>query len=130
MSVDTYLEDGELTHRAWSAALREDVLLGQECADCGHVTAAPKAACARCGARDTAVVELPTEGTVYAETTVFVGPAAFTEVEPYDVALIDLDDARVMAHVDGEVGIDDRVTFRGAVEEDDTPAPLFGPTEN
>ena len=130
MSVDTYLEDGELTHRAWSAALREDLLLGQRCHDCGHVTAAPKAACAHCGARDTAVVELATEGTVYAETTVFVGPAAFTEVEPYSVALIDLDDARVMAHVNGEVGIDDRVAFRGTVEHDDSPAPLFGSADD
>jgi uncharacterized OB-fold protein len=130
MSVDTYLDDGELTHRAWSAALREDVLLGQRCADCGHVTAAPKAACARCGARDIEAVELATEGTVYAETTVFVGPAAFTEVEPYGVALIDLDDSRVMAHVDGEIGIGDRVTFRGTVEHDDSPAPLFGPASD
>jgi uncharacterized OB-fold protein len=130
MSIDTYLEEGKMTHRDWSAALREDVLLGQRCHECDHVTAAPKAACARCGARDAAVVELPTEGTVYAETTVFVGPAAFTEIEPYSVALIDLDDARVMVHIDGQVGIDDRVAFRGTVEYDDNPAPLFGPAED
>ena len=130
MSVETYLEDGELTHRAWSAALREDRLLGQRCPDCEHVTTAPKAACARCGARDLAVVELSTEGTVYAETTMFVGPAAFTEVEPYAVALVDLDDARVMAHIDGDVEIGDPVAFIGAVEEDDTPAPLFGPADD
>jgi uncharacterized OB-fold protein len=130
MSVDTYLEDGELTHRAWSAALREDVLLGQRCGDCGHVTAAPRAACARCGARETTVVELPAEGTVYAETTVFVGPAAFTEVEPYGVALIDVGDARIMAHVDDEVDIGDAVEFRGTVEQDDSPGPLFGPADD
>lgn len=130
MSIETYLEDDELTHKAWSAALREDVLLGERCADCGHVTAAPKAACARCGSRDTAVVELPTEGTVYAETTVFVGPAAFSDTEPYGVALIDVGDARIMAHVDGNIASGDAVVFRGAVEEDDTPGPLFGPADN
>jgi uncharacterized OB-fold protein len=130
MSVETYLDDGELTHRAWSAALREDVLLGERCTDCGHVTAAPKAACARCGSRDTAVVELPTEGTVYAETTVFVAPAAFSDTEPYGVALIDVGDARIMAHVDGDVVAGDAVAFRGTVEQDDTPGPLFGPVDD
>lgn len=130
MSVETYLEDGELTHRAWSAALREDVLLGQKCPDCDHVTAAPKAACARCGAQDTAVVELATEGTVYAETTMFVGPAAFSGTEPYGVALVDVGDARIMAHVDGEVEIGDRVVFAGTVEADDSPGPLFAPADD
>jgi uncharacterized OB-fold protein len=129
MNVNTYLEDGELTHGAWTAALREDVLLGERCSDCGHVTAAPKAACARCGARDTSVIELPTEGTVYAETTVFVGPAAFTDETPYGVALVDVGDARLTAHIDGDVAIYDRVEFRGIVDEDDSPAPLFGPAE-
>lgn len=129
MSVETYLEDGELTHRAWSAALREDVLLGERCADCDHVTAAPKAACACCGSRDTAVIELQTEGTVYAETTVFVAPAAFSDAEPYGVALIDIGDARIMAHIDGDAAAGDAVAFRGTVEQDDSPAPLFGPAD-
>lgn len=127
MSVEIYPEDGELTHKAWSAALREEILLGERCADCGHVTAAPKAACARCGSRDTAVVELPTEGTVYAETTVFVGPAAFSDTEPYGVALIDVGDARIMAHLDGDAVVGDVVEFRGAVEQDEIPGPLFAP---
>lgn len=128
MNVDTYLEDGDLTHKAWCAALRESVLLGERCHDCGHVTVAPKAACARCSSRDTEAVELPTEGTVYSETTVFVGPAAFTDDTPYGVALVDVGDARVMAHVDGEVGIGDPVEFQGVVEADDSPGPLFAPS--
>ena len=40
--------DGVLTCRKWAAALREGILLGQECSECGHVTAAPKVACAQC----------------------------------------------------------------------------------
>ena len=130
MSVDTYLDDGELTHGDWSAALREDHLLGQECHDCGHVTAAPRAACARCGTRDMEVVELPMEGTVWAETTVFVGPAAFSGTEPYGVALIDLGGARIMAHIDGEVAIGDGIAFAGTVEADDFPGPLFAPIDD
>jgi uncharacterized OB-fold protein len=130
MSVEAYLEDGELTHRAWSAALREDVLLGERCADCDHVTAAPKVACARCGSRDTAVIELQTEGTVYAETTVFVAPAAFSDAEPYGVALIDIGDARIMAHIDGDVDIYDHVEFSGIVDEDGSPAALFAPVSD
>lgn len=123
-AVAGYLDDGDLTYRGWAAALRDGVLLGQHCTECGRATAAPKAACAHCGNRDPTVVQLPTEGEVYAETTVAVAPAGFDG--PYQVALVSLGDVRLMARIDGEVAIGDAVELRDVVEVDGQPAPVFG----
>jgi len=122
--VKRFVREGDIDHESWKRALREGVLLGQACEECGHVTAAPKAACVQCGSFELTVERLPTTGEVYTETTVAVPPEPFEG--SYQVALVDIGDARVMAHVDGEVKIGDEVELRGAVEEDDDPAPLFG----
>ncbi|UHQ95187.1 Zn-ribbon domain-containing OB-fold protein [Haloterrigena alkaliphila] len=119
------LVDGELTYESWKRALREGALIGQECTDCGHATGAPKAACARCGSRDLEAVELPTTGTVYSETTITVPPRQFTD-DTYQVAIIELDTARVMARIDGTAEIGDEVRLQGTLEADDAPAPVFG----
>lgn len=127
MAVDEeYLDDGRLRHAGWTRALRNSVLLGQECADCGHATAAPKAACARCGSDEIHPIRLPTEGEVFAETTVHVPPEQFEG--PFQVALVTLGDARVMVRLEGGAEIGDRVTLSGTVEADRNPAPLFGPS--
>jgi uncharacterized OB-fold protein len=126
MTYEMYLEDGELTHSAWTRALREGVLLGKACSDCGYVTAAPKAACTRCGSPDAEIVELPTEGEVYAETTVFVPPKAFMDQDSYGVGLVDLGDTRVMAQLEEGTEIGDPVELQGTIDQDVTPGPLFG----
>lgn len=123
-SVADYLDDGDLTNAGWTAALRDGTLLGQHCTECGHATAAPKAACARCGSRDIGVVQLPTEGEIYAETTVAVAPAGLEA--PYQVAVVSLGEARVLARIDGEVSIGDTVELGDVVEGEGGPAPVFG----
>ncbi|WP_226008162.1 Zn-ribbon domain-containing OB-fold protein [Natrinema salinisoli] len=125
MSADE-LVDGDLTYASWKRSLRDGVLLGQECRDCRHATAAPKAACAHCGSRELEAVELPTTGVVYSETTITVPPRQFSDDDPYQVAIVELDEARVMAHIDGSVEIGDEVRLQGSIEADDEPAPLFG----
>ena len=123
-SVADYLDDGELTYAGWARALQDGTLLGQHCSECGHATAAPKAACARCGNRDLRVVQLPTEGEIYVETTVAVAPAGFEA--PYQVALVSLGEAQVMARIDGEVSIGDTVQLSDVIDGEDGPAPVFG----
>jgi uncharacterized OB-fold protein len=130
MSVQTYLEDGTLTKETWTRALSDGTLLGQECADCGHVTAAPKAVCVRCGGRDTKTVELPTTGTVYTVTTVHVAPVPFEDEGSYDVALVNAGDARLMAHVEESVAIGDEVELDGAVEHKKGAGALFSPVDD
>jgi len=122
--LSAYLTDGRLDADGWTTALEDDRLLGQACPDCEHVTAAPKAACARCGSRDLEPVELPEEGTVYSATRVEVAPDGFAA--PYTVALVTVGDARVTARIDADVEIGDDVRFRGATESTEGPAPMFG----
>lgn len=123
-AIEAYLDDGELGYDGWTRALRDGTLLGQRCAACGFATAAPKAACARCGSRDLDAVELPTEGEVYSVTTIAVPPAGFDG--RYQVALVSVGDAQVMAQIDESVEIGDAVELQGVVEADGRPGPLFG----
>ena len=117
--------DERLEYSDWADALSEGELLGQECTDCGHVTAAPKAACARCGSLAIDTVSLPTEGEVYSETTITVPPEGF-EGE-YQLAVVDLGDARVLVRIEDIVDIGDRVAFADVIETDGHPAPTFEP---
>lgn len=100
----------------WADALEEGRLLGQCCSDCGHETAAPKAACVRCGSTAIEPVELPTEGSVHAVTDVAVAPSGFDG--PYRIAVIDLDGARVMTRLDSEADVGESVALSGVVEVD------------
>jgi uncharacterized OB-fold protein len=117
-----------LSYDDWAAAVREGRLLGQACADCDHIGGVPSGACQECGGRNLTTVQLPTEGTVYSETTINVPPEGFEE-RGYQVAVIDLDDARVMGRIDGDhVDIGDDVALSGFIDtDDDHPAPTFEP---
>lgn len=114
------------THDAWTEAVRDGRLLGAMCRDCGATVGAPTAACPHCGARSLAVRDLPTRGVVYTETTIEVPPAG-VEGRGYQVAVVDLGDARVLGRLDDEdVAIGDDVGLAGFLEDDQgTPAPRF-----
>ena len=119
-----------LTYGEWSRALKEGRLLGQACGECAHVLGTPKGACPHCGSRDVETVELPATGEVYTETTVMVPPVGVEE-RGYQVAVVQVGEARVMGRIDaGEedsrVDIGDEVHLTGYVTgEGDDPAPLF-----
>lgn len=123
-AVEQYVDGNTLTHNAWKQALRAGHIIGQECTNCNHRTAAPKAACTRCGGRDLNIVELPTEGTVFSETTLAVTPEQFSD--EFQAGIVDLGVARIMAQFEVEVEIGDVVELVGTVEEDSEPGPLFG----
>jgi uncharacterized OB-fold protein len=106
-----------LTHGEWSAAVRGGELLGQSCPDCGATQGTPKAACPHCGSTDLETVELPTEGVVYTETTINVPPEGIDE-RGYQVAVVQVGDARVMGRLDHEhVDIGDMVLLSGFDED-------------
>lgn len=110
-------------HAEWSEALRDGVLVGTACEDCGHVVATPKAACPACGSRSLALERLSTEGTVHTETTIGVPPEGFEE-RGYTVAVVTVDETRIMARIDDDIDIGDSVALDGVTEGDD-PAPIF-----
>lgn len=124
--VSRYVEPEEqLTYETWAQALEEDgVLLGQRCGDCGHATGAPKAACAQCGSRDVEAIQLPTQGTVYSESQINATPESFEDA--YKVGLVDLGEARIMAHFAADVAIGDEVELVGAIDDSGSPGPTFG----
>lgn len=125
-SVSEYVEES-LKFSSWSEALRDEVLLGQECENCSHIATTPKAVCAACGHSTFDPIKLPTEGVVYSESTVSVAPKGF---EPgYQLAIIELrgtGGGRILARVDGDVKIGDEVDLVGVYEESDAPCPIFG----
>lgn len=123
-AIEQFVDSDSLTHATWKRALRAGHILGQECDGCGHRTAAPKAACTRCGERDLIIVELPTTGEVFTETTLAVTPEQFDN--GFQAGIVDLGSAHIMAQFKGEVNIDDEVELVGTVEKDKEPGPLFG----
>lgn len=120
-------ETTQLTHEAWAEALENGDPLGVECPACGYVSATPKAACVRCGSRDVSTVDLPTTGSVYSKSTIEVAPG--NQGSGYQIALIDLGDARMLGRIaDGmHVDIDDDVELRGTYEYDHDVVGVFAP---
>ena len=112
-----------LTHGEWADALREGDLLGVTCTDCGRSYATPFLVCDECSSRDLETTTLPREGEVYSETTVQVAPVDFEA--PYQVGLVDVDGAKVMARLEGDAAIGDRVVFDDVQEVDGDPSPVF-----
>lgn len=121
--VPEYAPEESLTHQHWSRALEDDVLLGQECADCEHVLGTPKSVCPACSGRTLRTVALPTSGEVFSETTIEVTPAA--AADRYQVAVVDLGPTRLLARVEGDVTIGEQVSFAGTVEYEGLSGPLF-----
>lgn len=121
--LDQYLDDGELLYSGWAEAVRDGVLLGQECSECGHVTGSPKAACPYCGDRGIEVVRLPSEGEVYSETTIKVPPEGYDG--EYQIVIVEVGGARVLGRMPGGVGIGDTVELADYTEVKSEPAPVF-----
>ncbi|MFC5973001.1 Zn-ribbon domain-containing OB-fold protein [Halomarina salina] len=112
-----------LTHEEWTDALREGDLLGVTCTDCERVYATPLFVCDDCGSRDLETTTLPREGEVYSETTIQVSPIDFDA--PYQVGMVEVDGAKVMARLEGDAAIGDRVVFDDVQEVDGDLAPVF-----
>ena len=98
----------------------------QRCRDCGAAIFYPRVLCPACGGVSLEWRASSGRGTVYATTAVYRRDA-----EPYNVALVDLEEGfRMMSRVEGvpaeEVEIGARVTLRINLEEDG-PVPVFVP---
>lgn len=97
-----------------------------QCDTCKSLFSPPHGFCGRCGARSLRSVTLSGRGTLLSFTTIRVPPARFKGQEPYDIAVIDLEEglrvtARLKVPVRREATIGEGVVFEGLVEE----GPLF-----
>ena len=98
----------------------------RRCRDCGVAIFYPRVLCQAGGGVSLGGRASSGRGTVYATTAVYRRDA-----EPYNVALVDLDEGfRMMSRVEGvpaaEVEIGERVMLR-INREDDGPVPVFVP---
>ena len=78
----------KLTHIQYFAALKENILKGLKCLDCGTITVPPKATCDECGSTNQEITQLSGEGTIRTFTVIRVAPEGFKA--PYVVVLTQL----------------------------------------
>lgn len=100
----------------------------QHCADCTRAVFHPRVLCPHCGSESLDWHVSPGLGTVYATTVLHK-----RGTDPYNVALIDLDEGfRMMSRVEGlapeDVAIGSRVGVT-VITEDDEPLAVFRPLE-
>ena len=109
----------------------------QTCRNCAARWYLGRELCPRCGSRELSTPRAVGRGTVFAVTAIHRAPdAAFGELVPYSIALIDLDEGvRVMAHLACDAPIGSVVigrlesvagreipVFRPLPDEDGSPA--------
>ena len=82
----------KLIFKDYSAALKNNKLLGLKCNDCGAITVPPKMACWKCASPNMEVVELSGKGKIQTFTTINVAPEGRENEVPYTVALVELDE--------------------------------------
>lgn len=87
------------TRNFWDGCA-EGELRYQRCAQCGHVQCIPRSLCEQCQGTDLQWSVSRRAGTVLTRTTVHRAPlAAFKEMVPYVIAIVDMDEGfRVMAN--------------------------------
>ena len=100
----------------------------QRCWDCSSAVFYPRVLCPSCGGTSLEWQTSGGRGVVYATTAVYR-----RDGEPYNVALVDLDEGfRMMSRVEGvaaeQVVVGKRVTLE-VREEDDEPVAVFVPEE-
>ncbi|MGW4029480.1 Zn-ribbon domain-containing OB-fold protein [Streptomyces sp. NPDC004838] len=100
----------------------------QHCSDCGRAVFYPRVLCPHCGSESLEWRVSAGLGTVYATTVLHQRDA-----DPYNVALIDLDEGfRMMSRVEGvspqDVRIGERVAL-AVITEDGAPLAVFRPLE-
>ncbi len=123
-----------LTRPYWSAA-RAGRLLVQRCTTCGHTQHYPRARCRRCLGEPVWEQSSGT-GRVHTFTVVRQNHAApFDRLQPYVVAMVDLDDGpRLLSNLtdvapdDVAIGLPVEVWF--LVVDDDVALPMFRPASS
>ena len=92
----------KLSVQDYSAALRENKLLGLKCQDCGTVTAPPHMVCRKCSGINLEIIELSGKGKITTFTSVYVPPENKLGQPPYLIVMVELDEGPwIMGNLDG-----------------------------
>ena len=80
---------------------------------CGNESITKKYFCPECGETQFEEKEVSDNGTVYSFTKIHIAPAEFAHIAPYNVVLVDLDEAnaKVTTRIEEDVAIGDKVSL-------------------
>ena len=122
---------GLTTARYWREVPQRYRMEAGKCTACGEVHFPPRRVCMKCGKQEFETVVLPDTGTVETYTVIRVAPDEFTDLSPYAVALVKLDDGtRLMSQLVDvdlekiEIGLPVKIEFR-RVRDDGAAGVLF-----
>jgi len=122
---------GLTTARYWREIPQRYRMEAGKCTACGEVHFPPRRVCMKCGKQEFETVVLPDTGTVETYTVIRVAPDEFTDLSPYAVALVKLDDGtRLMSQLVDvdlekiEIGLPVKIEFR-RVRDDGAAGVLF-----
>jgi uncharacterized protein len=91
-----------LTIQDYTAALKENRLLGLKCLECSAVTVPPRMVCQSCGGVNLDITKLSGKGKIVTFTRVHVPPESRQGQPPYIVILVELDEGPwLMANLSG-----------------------------
>jgi uncharacterized OB-fold protein len=89
------------THEFWDS-LKTGKLVTTQCSKCGNVCFPPQADCPKCMAGEFTWKELNRDATLLTFTHVKVAPASFASVEPYTIAVGELEGGlKILAWLEG-----------------------------
>jgi hypothetical protein len=118
------------TNQFWQA-LREGKFMTTKCSKCGALSFPPQTDCPKCMGNEFSWVELGRDATLVTYTRVQVAPASFSDVQPYVIAISELEGGlKVLAWLEGaqvekvKPGMKLRVEAR---EKDGAPYYVFVP---
>jgi len=123
--IQSYAEDSP-----FFLGLAEGKLLGTRCTNrrCGYRYATPRSHCMECG-EPTEWVELPRRGRVHSWTTCHFGGEAFLAETPYNLALIEFDEADSVLLVRLKDCVESEIYVGMPVEARFTPSPKYSITD-
>ncbi len=83
----------------WRNRIERYRLLGYRCTSCGTIYFMRRRICPKCASKEIISIELPKNGYIDNYTIIRQAPDRFKKYEPYAVAIIDLNNVKVLAQV-------------------------------
>jgi uncharacterized OB-fold protein len=119
------------TARFWREIPQRYRMEAGKCTGCGEIQFPPRRICPECGKRDFETVTLADQGEIETFTVIHVAPDEFTDLAPYAVGLVNLDDGvKIMCQIADidldaiEIGQRVQVEFR-RIRDDGQAGMLF-----
>ena len=122
---------GLTTARYWREVPQRYRMEAGKCTACGEIHFPPRRVCMECGKREFETVVLPDTGKIVTWTVIRVAPDEFTDLAPYAVSMVELDNGvKIMSQLVDvdletiELGMPVKIEFR-RIRDDGAAGVLF-----